>query len=79
MFFSRFCALVLVTSGLLIPVRAFAQTFTASLQGTVTDSTGAVAPNAGNTLTNEATRDERWGEIGIGLSISRSATGRSTA
>ena len=32
-----------------------AQTFTATLQGTVTDSTGAVVPNANVTLVNEAT------------------------
>src|SRR5262245_58543060 len=32
-----------------------AQTFTASLQGTITDATGAVVPNAGLTLVNEAT------------------------
>src|SRR5436190_17107447 len=50
MFRMRFLVLVLVLTAL-----AGAQTFTASLQGTVTDSTGAIVPNARVTLVNEAT------------------------
>src|SRR5215475_3430298 len=40
---------------LLAPVQVQAQSFTASLQGTVKDSTGAVVPAARLTLVNEAT------------------------
>src|SRR5947208_9326117 len=50
MFLKRLCALALVATAILQ-----AQTFTASLQGTVTDSTGAIVPNARITLVNEAT------------------------
>jgi hypothetical protein len=46
-----FCAL----TGALTLQRSDAQTFTASLQGTVTDSSGAVVPNARVNLVNEAT------------------------
>ena len=42
-------------AGLFTLPQGHAQTFTASLQGTVTDSTGAVVPNAHITLVNEAT------------------------
>src|SRR5713101_5002451 len=54
MFFKRFCVLALMASAILE-----AQTFTASLQGTVTDSTGAIVPNARITLVNEATNVNR--------------------
>ena len=54
MFLKRFCVLALVASAILQ-----AQTFTASLQGTVTDSTGAIVPNARITLVNEATNVNR--------------------
>ena len=40
---------------LLAPVQVHAQSFTASLQGTVKDSTGAVVQGARLTLVNEAT------------------------
>ena len=50
MFLNRLCVLVLVAGAVIQ-----AQTFTASLQGTVTDSTGAIVPNAHITLVNEAT------------------------
>jgi len=52
MFLNRFGAILLVVGGL---TGLLAQTFTASLQGTITDSTGSVAPNAHITLINEAT------------------------
>ena len=44
MFLKRFDIFVLVLAA--IATLATAQTFTASLQGTVTDATGAAAPNA---------------------------------
>src|SRR5215510_9147050 len=50
MFLQRFCVLALVATAII-----HAQTFTASIQGTVTDSTGAIVPNARITLVNEAT------------------------
>ncbi len=46
---------MLLVGGLLCASRLQAQSFTASLQGTVTDSTGAIVPNARITLTNEGT------------------------
>ena len=39
----------------LISIPLFAQTFTASVQGTVTDASGALVPGAPITLLNEAT------------------------
>ena len=48
MFLNRLCVLVLVAGAVIQ-----AQTFTASLQGTVTDSTGALVPTAHITLVNE--------------------------
>src|SRR5688572_1983044 len=45
------CALATVV----VPVRVSAQTFTASLQGTVSDSTGASVPSARIALVNEGT------------------------
>src|SRR3712207_5840061 len=39
----------------LTPQPLIAQTFTATLQGTITDATGAVVPNARVNLVNEAT------------------------
>src|SRR5262245_35356799 len=53
MFLKRFDIFVLVLAA--IATLATAQTFTASLQGTVTDATGAAAPNARVVLVNEAT------------------------
>ncbi len=56
MFLKRFSVLVLVAFAAWFDLpRVQAQTFTASLQGTITDSTGAVVPNAHITLVNEAT------------------------
>jgi hypothetical protein len=53
-FFGGLClALVLVV--FFTPYPAFTQSFTASLQGTVTDSSGALVPGAKVALTNEAT------------------------
>jgi len=48
-------AATLVLCFWLAPVPVQAQTFTATLQGTVTDSTGSVVPNAHVSLVNEAT------------------------
>ena len=39
----------------LTPVQLLAQSFTATLQGTVTDSSGSAVPNAHVSLVNEAT------------------------
>lgn len=44
---------------LLLAPRAFSQITTGSLSGTVTDTTGAVIPNATVTLVNESTNDTR--------------------
>src|SRR3954470_12113761 len=51
---TRVAAFVLL-AGLVAPVRVPAQTFTATLQGTVSDTTGAIVPNAHISLVNEAT------------------------
>src|SRR5262245_64277418 len=56
MSFQRFVYLATAISvGLWMSPAVHAQAFTATLQGTVTDSTGAVVPNANVTLVNEAT------------------------
>ncbi len=54
----KLCAIILFCiAALLFAGRSYAQTAgTASLQGTITDSTGAVIPNAAITLTNTATQ-----------------------
>src|ERR1043166_2667022 len=44
-------------------IPAQAQTFTATLQGTVTDSTGSVVPNARVSLVNEATNVKQQEKI----------------
>jgi hypothetical protein len=51
--FAFACFVSVLAAMFTAPIQA--QTFTASLQGTVTDSTGAVVPNARLTLINEAT------------------------
>lgn len=50
---------VLALLMLFLTPAAFAQITTGSLSGTVRDSTGAVVPNAGITLINQATNDTR--------------------
>lgn len=61
---------LLLLGAWLAPVLVQAQSFTASLQGTVTDPTGAVVPHARLTLTNEATsvkQEKRTNERGAYL------------
>lgn len=55
----RLPAALAIAAALLAPHAALAQVTTATLGGTVTDSTGAVVPNAQIQLTNEATRSQR--------------------
>ncbi len=54
---SQNCLRVLACFLLLLaaPCCVLAQVFTASVQGTITDTTGAVVPGAQVTITNEAT------------------------
>lgn len=56
------CSAVAVITGLvLLPGLGSAQQLTATLSGTVYDQAGAVVPNAGVTLTNQASGDVRQG------------------
>jgi hypothetical protein len=55
---STLIALLLVSTGALA-TRAHAQTATGSISGVVTDSTGAVVPNASVSITNKATSSVR--------------------
>ncbi len=55
----RFVAVGALAAGLLIPSSLLAQVTTATLGGVVTDTTGAVIPNAQIQLTNESNHSQR--------------------
>jgi outer membrane receptor protein involved in Fe transport len=58
--FNGLVRLSLLTGFLLgVTARSMAQTFYGSILGTVTDSAGAVIPNANTTLTNQGTQESR--------------------